>query len=673
PIHLGSCITCDKLPALQSLTFATWIWPTSLEVREECVVSRGNPRNSVGYALTLTQERQLSLRVASGRAIAQVVLPGIMPTRRWTFVAFVIDADGDIRIVRYLQNFTPDHPKRELRIGRIDGGFEEAGDQPLLIGASGLKSSGGSNRVEDAFNGKISTPLFFGTALTEEELDLLATGDSHMVSRALARWDFSARADTATVPDASDNGYDASTVNRPGRLVTGHNFSGRHLSPHLVPNEYNAVYLHDDDLADAGWAPSLQFTIPPGLASGIYGVKLTCDEQCDYVPFVVRTPPSRSAASVAILLPTVSYQAYANSSLDPSILPDSFTPLRDLSCCQAERAYVATNRLRSLYDTHSDGSGVAMATMLRPMLVNVRPNSRTAWNGSPHQLGADLHLIDWLEQRKIAYDVLTDHDVDREGVSALSRYSAVITGTHAEYWTGRMLDALEGYQNRGGRFVYLSGNGLYWVTALSDDQTLVEIRRVRGTRTWTAPPGEENLSLTGEPGGLWRDRGRAPQRYVGVGFAAQGFDRGCGYRRLPASYEPRASFIFRGVEDELIGDFPTLVAAHGAAGFEVDRADYQLGTPEHALILARASSLNDSYQAAIEEVGGTTSLYGGTTWPQVRAEMVFYETPNDGAVFSVGSISWCSALSYNNYDNNVSRTTENVIRAFASPGPLPRT
>ena len=46
--------------------------------------------------------------------------------------------------------------------------------------------------------------------------------------------------------------------------------------------------------------------------------------------------------------------------------------------------------------------------------------------------------------------------------------------------------------------------------------------------------------------------------------------------------------------------------------------------------------------------------------------MVFFETPSGGAVFSVGSITWFGSLSHNDYDNPVSRITDNVLRAFAS-------
>jgi N,N-dimethylformamidase len=51
--------------------------------------------------------------------------------------------------------------------------------------------------------------------------------------------------------------------------------------------------------------------------------------------------------------------------------------------------------------------------------------------------------------------------------------------------------------------------------------------------------------------------------------------------------------------------------------------------------------------------------------------MVYLEYPNGGGVFSTSSIAWCGSLSFNNYSNNVSRITENVLRRFAAEEPLP--
>jgi N,N-dimethylformamidase len=139
---------------------------------------------------------------------------------------------------------------------------------------------------------------------------------------------------------------------------------------------------------------------------------------------------------------------------------------------------------------------------------------------------------------------------------------------------------------------------------------------------------------------------------------------------LPASHDPRASWIFDGVgEDELIGDFGLVLGAAGGA--EIDRADVCLGTPPHALVLAQATGFTDMYQAALDDSLIHDSKQGGTQSALVRADMVYYETTAGGAVFTPGSISWCGSLSHANYDNNVSRITENVLRRFVDPRPIP--
>ena len=71
----------------------------------------------------------------------------------------------------------------------------------------------------------------------------------------------------------------------------------------------------------------------------------------------------------------------------------------------------------------------------------------------------------------------------------------------------------------------------------------------------------------------------------------------------------------------------------------------------------------------LEDLAYNSPIATGTTSELVRADMVFFETANGGGVFSVGSITWCGALAHNDYDNNVSRITENVLRRFAAPNP----
>lgn len=230
-----------------------------------------------------------------------------------------------------------------------------------------------------------------------------------------------------------------------------------------------------------------------------------------------------------------------------------------------------------------------------------------------------------------------------------------------------MLSALENYLEGGGRLRYLGGNGFYWVTGMDANRPhVVEVRRWGGTRSWDAKPGECHLSPTGEPGGMWRSRGKAPQRLVGVGFISQGFDSSAPYRCQAGSTDPRAEFIFEGVDtEELIGNSDSLVLNRGAAGFEIGRVDPEVGTPAHALVLATSFGHSDSYQHVIEEVLMSDSQQGGSKNHKVHADMVYFEYPEGGAVFSTGSIAWCGALSQNNYDNSVSRITRNVLRRFS--------
>ena len=51
----------------------------------------------------------------------------------------------------------------------------------------------------------------------------------------------------------------------------------------------------------------------------------------------------------------------------------------------------------SLYDHHSDGSGVCYSSTRRPV-VNFDPTYRFWLFGGPVHLGEDIYLLDWLER-----------------------------------------------------------------------------------------------------------------------------------------------------------------------------------------------------------------------------------------------------------------------------------
>ena len=58
--------------------------------------------------------------------------------------------------------------------------------------------------------------------------------------------------------------------------------------------------------------------------------------------------------------------------------------------------------------------------------------------------------------RGIDYDVITDEDLHAEGLRAiLEPYRVVMTGTHPEYHSTRMWDAMKTWIDRGGRLMYM--------------------------------------------------------------------------------------------------------------------------------------------------------------------------------------------------------------------------
>jgi hypothetical protein len=72
----------------------------------------------------------------------------------------------------------------------------------------------------------------------------------------------------------------------------------------------------------------------------------------------------------------------------------------------------------------------------------------------------------WLAHQGHEVDLITDVELNSEGQALLEPYKVVVTGSHPEYHTPQMLDALQRYRDSGGRLVYLGGNGFYWKIAL---------------------------------------------------------------------------------------------------------------------------------------------------------------------------------------------------------------
>lgn len=670
PIHTGSYIFVPHSHLFDSpaaLTAQAWIFPTLPRAgRVQGLVTRWSPVASSGWGLFLDETGRLLFRLqARGGKPLEYTSDQPLRARNWYHVT--CSYDNQTRRVRLTQQALQPWPEARSSVefgspAHLDRLATVDVSLPLLIGA-GRWQSNTRPHAEELYDGKIENPSLFTAMLDDQALDRLCGGapPQEVAGEALlAAWDFSIGISSAEITDTSRNGLNGTAINTPMRATTGHSWrAGEQCYKHAL-GEYAAIYFHSDDLSDAGWEPDFDLQIPADLASGAYAVHLAAGPESDELPFFVLPQPS-SRAPIAFLAPTFTYQAYANehfwsdtgSGPKPGQKPDP----ADL--------YVAKHSElgRGLYDCHVDGSGCCYSSRLRP-IPNMRPDYRHFESDGPRHFSSDLLFLQWLERKGYQYDVITDEELHAVGKDAVSDYRVVITGSHPEYYTAAMLDALNSYLDSGGKLMYLGGNGFYWVTSVDRDKPyIIEVRRgVAGSRTWSSAPGELYHSTTGEFGGLWRHRGRSPNQLVGVGFSAIGYVGASGYVPRAGTLRKEAAFIFRCLEeDEIIGDFGAILG--GAAGDEVDRMDSDLGSPPTAILLASAK-LNQFYLLVIEDIVQSIRNQDATTNPRARADIVYLTRGDGGAVFSVGSITWFGSIGFNHDDNNVSRVTENVLNHF---------
>jgi N,N-dimethylformamidase len=660
-LALGSYARIDAaaaLPTAGPLTVVALIWPTLVAAGEQCVISRWDNGAGAGWALSVGPAG-VTARIGVPGAAPLTLSTGRAPAlRSWQRIWMVIDpATGVLRVG---QIALAGGERRETRAA-LPPAARPGAAAPILLGA---RLAG---EAREHWNGKIEDPLLLAAAAAARES--VALDPLLPPAGLLAGWDFSRGIDGLDVVDVGPHRLGGRLVNLPTRAVTGARWTGHEMCWRHAPREYAAIHFHDDDLHDAGWVTDFDFTVPADLPSGAYVMRLAADGHADELPFYVRPPRGRSGADVLFIASTYTYQAYANHAR-------SSTDAAYRARVAAWNAYPHNpddhpDYGRSTYNRHRDGSGICYSSRLRPVLT-WRPRYLTfldARGSGMRHYSADTHLLDWLEAQGIAYDVVTDEDVEAEGAALLAPYATVLTGSHPEYHTARTLDAHAGYLAGGGRLVYLGGNGFYWRIATSPAVPgVIEVRRAEGgIRAWEAQPGEYYHALDGQYGGLWRRNGRPPQQLVTVGFSGQGLFEGSHYRRQAGADDPRAAFIMEGVKDAIIGDFG--LSGGGAAGFELDRADPALGTPPGTVVVASSEGHGPSYVVVPEELLSHLAAVSGEKPARLlRADMTYAELPGGGAVFAVGSITFCGSLSHNRYDNNVSRILRNVLDRFRTRG-----
>jgi N,N-dimethylformamidase len=180
-------------------------------------------------------------------------------------------------------------------------------------------------------------------------------------------------------------------------------------------------------------------------------------------------------------------------------------------------------------------------------------------------------------------------------------------------------------QERGGRLMYLGGNGLNCEVEFADSTSVIYRN------------GDARALKTGGYESRFHARVESEANLLGVVFSETGIMTGAPFRVLKSDH-----WTFEGTnlrDGDLFGESSLhMRCPGGASGHETDKVSRS--SPRDVVRLAKGTNVDD----------------GG-------AELVYYETPSGGAVFSAGSIAWPSAILV---DSAVSQITANVLRHLLS-------
>lgn len=344
-------------------------------------------------------------------------------------------------------------------------------------------------------------------------------------------------------------------------------------------------------------------------------------------PWIVA--PAQPRSRIAVLASTNNWNAYNNfggrsNYINPGGLPDTPT----VNARQDLERYQSTNGTWTIPDR--DYKPLAFE---RPELGNdifdncpwsdtsvVDPIQGRMQCG---QAPGEWRLLAWLEREGFDYDYYAEAHL-HDGTLPLDAYKVLIISVHPEYWTREMLQRAKSWVfERGGRLMYLGGNGLNCEVTLNTDASVMRCLSFDDTKG----PGathESRMDRTFE----------SEATLLGVAFTDTGVMTAAPYRVIDYSH-----WVFEGTglrNGQLFGEKSLHERVPGgASGHETDKVTAK--SPPNIRLLAKGINPDD----------------GG-------AEMVFFEM-NGGSVFSVGSITWVSSLFP---DEHISRITRNVLERF---------
>ena len=250
-----------------------------------------------------------------------------------------------------------------------------------------------------------------------------------------------------------------------------------------------------------------------------------------------------------------------------------------------------------------------------------------------HLAPAEWRLLGWLEREGFAYDLYAEAQLHFDQLD-LDAYKVLILSTHPEYWSRTMYEKVKAWvYQRGGRLIYLGGNGLNCEVEFLDEATLHFNSQLVSSDGGVAMRDPHNPEVVYES--RMHRRVESEANLLGVLYSDPGVMTAAPYQVKQADH-----WVFAGTDlrnGDCFGEASLQERIPGgASGHETDKMSSF--SPPNTVLLAKGTNPDD----------------GG-------AEIVYYETASGGATFSVGSITWPASILV---DKAVSRITANVITRF---------
>ncbi|CAN5678374.1 hypothetical protein BH09CHL1_BH09CHL1_01860 [soil metagenome] len=368
--------------------------------------------------------------------------------------------------------------------------------------------------------------------------------------------------------------------------------------------------------------------------SGLYYLEAETESESEFFSFPWIVAPETPSAEIAVIAATNDWNAYNNFGGRSNYVNATGLPSEPAVNARQDLIRYADSTFGEWKARDEEYKPLSFD---RPELGNNIPKGtevtdpirgRTTCGQAP----AEWRLLGWLEQEGYGYDLFAEHQL-HSGVLDLDQYKVLIISVHPEYWSREMYVKVKTWvHERGGRFMYLGGNGLNCEIEFLDDATM-----------WV------KSFLPSEGGSL--------------GFVD------------PETGEMKESRFHRSVESEgnLTGLVTTDAGIMTSAPFKVIDSDHWVyaGTDLKPGDLFGIESLHERVHGGAsghetDKISafapkGTVHLAKGINIEEGGADMIVYELENGGKVFSVGSITWVASLFP---DPHVPAITKNVIDRF---------